>query len=170
MIFDFEQEMIVDKGVKKDIKSDIDKYHPTDELLNECIIKINNVNILKNSSTSITKNLQNVDDIQEKTIINDDLDDEEIMWYMQQGFVFDAPEFYDNDDSSYNYDGEINFEGGYINFNENGNEDEQNNGIKNICIENLINNDIKKIEEDDHDENDEGYNILHMLKKRNSQS
>ena len=79
-------------------------------------------------------------------------------------------EFYDNDDSSYNYDGEINFEGGYINFNENENEDEQNNGIKNICIENLINNDIKKIEEDDHDENDEGYNILHMLKKRNSQS
>ena len=64
-------------NVKKDIKSDIDKYHPTDELLNECIIKINNVNILKNSSTSITKNLQNVDDIQEKTIINDDLDDEE---------------------------------------------------------------------------------------------
>ena len=27
-------------------------------------------------------------------------------------------EFYDNDDSSYNYDGEINFEGGHINFNE----------------------------------------------------
>lgn len=77
-------------------------------------------------------------------------------------------EFYDNDDSSCNYEGEINFEGGYINFNENG--DEQNNEIKNICIENLINNDIKNIEEDDHDENDEGYNILYMLKKRNSQS
>lgn len=76
-------------------------------------------------------------------------------------------EFDDNDDSSYNYDGEINFEGGYINFNEN--EDEQNNGIKNICIENLINNDIKNIEEDNY-EDDEGYNILYMLKKRNSQS
>jgi len=78
-------------------------------------------------------------------------------------------EFYDNDDSSYNYEGEINFEGGYINFNENLNEDEQNNGIKNICIENLINNDIKNIEENDHEDNDEGYNILYMLKKRNSQ-
>ena len=80
-------------------------------------------------------------------------------------------EFIDNDESSYNKDGEINFEGGYINFNENGNEDEdeQNNGIKNIYIENLINNDIKNIEEDDHEDNDEGYNILYMLKKRNSQ-
>ena len=81
-------------------------------------------------------------------------------------------EFIDNDESSYNKDGEINFEGGYINFNENGNEDEdeQNNGIKNIYIENLINNDIKNIEDDDHEDNDEGYNILYMLKKRNSQS
>jgi hypothetical protein len=80
-------------------------------------------------------------------------------------------EFIDNDESSYNKDGEINFEGGYINFNENGNEDEdeQNNGIKNIYIENLINNDIKNIEDDDHEDNDEGYNILYMLKKRNSQ-
>jgi hypothetical protein len=79
-------------------------------------------------------------------------------------------EYYDNDDSSYNYDGEINFEGGHINFNEKGNEDEQNNGLKNICIENLINYDIQKIEDDDHEDNDEGYNILYMLKKRNSQS
>ena len=79
-------------------------------------------------------------------------------------------EYYDNDDSSYNYDGEINFEGGHINFNEKGNEDEQNNELKNICIENLINYDIKKIEDDDHEDNDEGYNILYMLKKRNSQS
>lgn len=31
-------------------------------------------------------------------IDEDDLDDEEIRWYMQQGFVFDGPEFYDNDD------------------------------------------------------------------------
>jgi hypothetical protein len=79
-------------------------------------------------------------------------------------------EYYDNDDSSYNYDGEINFEGGHINFNEKGNEDEQNNGLKNICIENLINYDIQKIEDDDHEDNDEGYNILYKLKKRNSQS
>ena len=76
--------------------------------------------------------------------------------------------FNDDDESSYNYDGEINFEGGYINFNENENEDERNNEIKNIYIDNLINNDIKNIEEDDHEDNDEGYNILYMLKKRNS--
>ena len=71
----FDKDVI--NNVKKDIRIDIDKYHPADELLNECIIKLNNSNILKNSSTSITKNLQNIDDIQEKTIINDDMDDEE---------------------------------------------------------------------------------------------
>jgi hypothetical protein len=71
----FDKDVI--NNVKKDIRLDIDKYRPTDELLNECIIKLNNANIFKNSSTSIIKNLQNVDDIQEKTIINDDMDDEE---------------------------------------------------------------------------------------------
>ena len=75
IIKNFEKDII--NNIKKDIKIDIDKYHHNDELLNEYIIKLNNGNILKNSSISITKNVQNVDDIQEKTIINDDMDDEE---------------------------------------------------------------------------------------------
>ena len=75
LIQNYDKDII--NNVKKDIRIDNDKYRPTDELLNECIIKLNNAHILKNSSTSITKNLQNLDDIQEKTIINDDMDDEE---------------------------------------------------------------------------------------------
>lgn len=73
-------------------------------------------------------------------------------------------EYFDNDDNSSNYEGELNFNGGFINF-AGEKEDSPDDVIKNICVENINNKDIEE-----EDENEEGYNILHMLKKRNSQS
>ena len=57
--------------------SDITNFPPPDELLNECIINLNKANSLKNSSNSVTKNIQFSEEVQEKTIINDDIDEEE---------------------------------------------------------------------------------------------
>ena len=57
--------------------TDIANFPPPDELLNECIINLNNANSLKSSSTSVTKNINFSEEIQEKTIINDDIDEEE---------------------------------------------------------------------------------------------
>ena len=73
-------------------------------------------------------------------------------------------EYFDNDDNSSNYEGELNFNGGFINF-AGEKENSPDDVIKNICVENINN---KEIEEED--ENEEEDNILHMLKKRNSQS
>ena len=63
---------------KKGFKiSDITNFPRPDELLNECIINLNKANSLKSSSTSVTKNIQFSEEVQEKTIINDDIDEEE---------------------------------------------------------------------------------------------
>ena len=69
---------ILSSKEKKGFKiTDIDNFPPPDELLNECIINLNKANSLKSSSNSVTKNIQFSEEVQEKTIINDDIDEEE---------------------------------------------------------------------------------------------
>ena len=64
--------------VKKEIKLDfLNSLVPTGDLLKECLTNLNKANSLKNSSDSLSKKMQISDENQEKTIINDDMDEEE---------------------------------------------------------------------------------------------
>ena len=72
--------------VKKDVILNINSYSPPspNDLLNEYIINLNNTNSLKNSTTSINKNIQFSEELQEKTIINDDIDEDEKNEYKEK--------------------------------------------------------------------------------------
>ena len=64
--------------VRKEIKIDIiNNFRPSADLLNEVMTNINQANSLKSSSNSVNKNIQLSEENQEKTIINDDIEEEE---------------------------------------------------------------------------------------------
>ena len=64
--------------VKKEIKIDIiNNLNPTNDLLNEYMKNLNKANSLKSNTNSINKKIQLTEDNYEKTIVNDDIAEEE---------------------------------------------------------------------------------------------